>query len=101
MEYLNFSSVDQFENLFSYKDKKIVHGIHKAINEAYLFSKKTAKIFSINFQDSEVAFEISLPRKEWPKALETVLTYYESNGTDDQCIDTWKLIDNIEKFYIK
>tara|TARA_R100000541_G_scaffold52393_1_gene60103 strand:- start:41 stop:346 length:306 start_codon:yes stop_codon:yes gene_type:complete len=98
---LNFNTLEEFEQLFSYTNKKVVDGICNSINEAYLFSRKSAKIFNISFQDKEMSYEISLPLKEWPEALSTCLKYYEDNGESDQCIDTWKLKDNIEKFHIK
>ena len=101
MMHLNFESLEQFEDLFSYTNRKVVDGVFSAINDSYLFSKKTAKIFNITFQDNEVGYEITLPQEQWCNALSVVLRYYEDNGTSDECIDTWKLIQNIEKFHKK
>ena len=46
---LNFNTFEEFEQLFSYTNKKVVDGICNSINEAYLFSRKSAKIFNISF----------------------------------------------------
>ena len=98
---LNFNTLQEFEELFSYSNQKIVDGVYNGINEGYLFSKKTVKLFSISFRDEEICYEISLPNTDWARALDVCLKFYEENGTQDECIDTWKLKDNIEKFHSK
>ena len=43
---LNFNTLQEFEELFSYSNEKIVDGVYNGINEGYLFSKKTVKLFN-------------------------------------------------------
>ena len=94
---LSFDSTEEFESLFSYQNEKIAKAVYKAIEESYLFSRRTAKLFTISFKDTDVAYEITLPKRDWPIALDTVLKYFEKIQDSDACIDTWKLKNNIEK----
>ena len=72
---LNFNTLQEFEELFSYTNKKIVDGVYNGINEGYLFSKKTVKLFSISFRNEDICYEISLPISDWSKALDVCLKF--------------------------
>jgi len=93
MIQLNFQNAEEFEKLFKLKDKLVTDAIVEAIAEAMQGSKKTAKLFECSFEDVEIAYEISLPSREWEVALQSCLDHYHSLGLTDEQIDTWKLLE--------
>jgi len=93
MIQLNFQNADEFEKLFKLKDKLVTDAIVEAIAEAMQDNKKTAKLFECSFEDVEIAYEISLPSREWEVALQSCLDHYHSLNLTDEQIDTWKLLE--------
>lgn len=93
---LHFTSPEEFANIFKSKSEKVTDAIVKQIEQAVLENKRTAKLFNISFDDSDVAFEISLGSHQWVQALESCLEHYHKLNRADDCIDTWKLIEAIK-----
>ena len=93
MIQLNFSNAEEFEKLFKLKDKLVTDAIVDAIGEAMQGNKKTAPLFECSFEDVEIAYEISLPSREWEVALQSCLDHYHTLGLTDEQIDTWKLLE--------
>ena len=93
MIQLNFQNADEFEKLFKLKDKLVTDAIVEAIAEAMQDNKKTAKLFECSLEDVEIAYEISLPSREWEVALQSCLDHYHSLSLTDEQIDTWKLLE--------
>ena len=91
MKKLHFNTIDEFEQLFKQSNQEItdtvVHSIQKAMHE----NRSTANVFSISFENSDIAYEISLNKSQWVKALDGCLNYYHEQELHDQAIDTWKL----------
>ena len=52
-----------------------------------------ASIGMCSFEDVEIAYEISLPSREWEVALQSCLDHYHSLSLTDKQIDTWKLLE--------
>ena len=76
MIQLNFQSAEEFEKLFKLKDKLVTDAIVEAIAEAMQGNKKTARLFECSFENVEMAYEISLPAREWEVALQSCLDHY-------------------------
>lgn len=93
MIQLNFQSAEEFEKLFKLKDKLVTDAIVEAIEEAMQGNKKTAKLFECSFENVEMAYEISLPAREWEVALQSCLDHYHQLSLTDEQIDTWKLLE--------
>jgi hypothetical protein len=93
MIQLNFQNADEFEKLFKLKDELVTDAIVEAIAEAMQGNKKIAKLFECSFEDVEIAYEISLPSREWEVALQSCLDHYHSLSPTDKQIDTWKLLE--------
>lgn len=101
MMKLKFDTIEEFEKLFSYKNDQIANGVYKAIHEAYSFNKKVAELFYIEFADTDLGYEVNLPRTHWNKALKEILSFYEEAEYTDACIDTWQLIEAVKYFDMK
>jgi hypothetical protein len=97
MKKLRFNTTGEFEDLFLNKTKEMTDALVEAIGESLLNKKKSAQIFEITFDSSEIMYEVTLPRSQWKTALNTCLTHYEELKLSDECIDTWTLISNLEK----
>ena len=98
MTKLHFETVEQFDQAFKIKSKKITDAIYQAIEEAVANREKTAMLFEISFDSADVDYEISLPKNQWPKALESCLKHYEELGSVNESIDAWKLLEAVKTF---
>ena len=90
---LNFEHPEQFKSLFETKSRKVTDGIVFGIKKAMQDNADTAELFEISFDDHDIAYEISLPQKQWSFALQSCLDFYHQVDATDECIDTWKLLE--------
>ena len=96
MVKLHFNSPEEFESLFRSKDIRVTNAIVDAIKKSMNKNSRTAKLFEVSFEGTEVAYEISLPQKQWVQALQTSLDHYHKSNLVDEQIDTWELIEVIK-----
>lgn len=90
---LHFENTEEFEGLFKTKKIAVTEGIVKGIETAMTRNKKSADLFQLSFGDSEMMYELSLPRSQWVPALESCLDHYHELQLADEAIDTWKLLE--------
>ena len=93
MIQLNFEHPEQFKDLFQTKSRKVTDAIVQGISEAMQSNKHSADLFEISFDDHDMMYEISLPKKQWATALQSCLDFYHQVDATDECIDTWKLLE--------
>lgn len=93
MTKLNFEHTDEFKDLFQTKSRKVTDAIVKGISQAMQDNKASANLFEITFEDHDMSYEISLPKKQWAVALQSCLDFYHQVNATDECIDTWKLLE--------
>ena len=98
MVKLHFKNTDEFDALFKVKNLQITDAVVRGIEKAMIKERYSAKLFSITFDDVDIAYDISLPKKEWKHALESCLDYYHTlnSSTDDVAnkqIEAWKLLE--------
>ena len=98
MKHLNFQYPEEFEKLFRGNNPEITDAIVESIAEGVKYQKDTADMFSITFGDEEVAYEISLPKIQWPTAIQKCLDNYHEWGCADQAIDTYLLLKEVKKW---
>lgn len=96
MKQLNFSTQEEFENAFKVNSPNVAHLIVAAIKEALQFQKKTAQLFEITIGDSDHSYEITLPKKEWKKALTNITEKYRKWDLADEAIDAYLLTKEID-----
>lgn len=97
MKKLQFTTIEEFKQLFKSKNEEVSDAIVQGIQIAKAAGKKSAGLFEISLQDEETVFEISLNRAQWVTALESCLTNYELIQESDKAIDTYLLIKQIKK----
>ena len=93
MVKLHFESSEEFEGLFKHKKKSVTDSIVMGIEEAMQANKRSAELFEITFESSEMMYEITLPSSQWVTALEACLDHYHKLNLPDDEIDTWKLLE--------
>ena len=98
---LHFKNTSEFESVFKVKNKHVTDAIVLGIEKAMSGNLTSARLFTVTFDDIDMAYEIALPQKEWQVALEACLDYYHSidDGDpelQDKQIDTWKLIELVK-----
>ena len=93
MVKLHFNSPEEFETLFRSKDVRVTRAIVQSIEGAMQKGARSAKMFEVSFENTELAYEISLPQKQWVQALQTSLDFYHAKNLIDEQIDTWKLLE--------
>jgi len=97
MKKLKIDSLEELENIFREKSEDMTTAIRDSIQEALEKKKKTAILFEIEMEGIENVFEISLSSKEWGIALENCLRHYQEWEMADDAIDTWQLLQKIDK----
>ena len=97
MKKLKIDSLEELENIFREKSEDMTTAIRDSIQEALEKKKKTAILFEIEMEGMQNVFEISLSSKEWSIALENCLRHYQEWEMADDAIDTWQLIQKINK----
>ena len=98
MKVFKFNTTDEFETLFTNSDKKVTDAVVEAIEEALEEKKEKADLFRISFKEADFDYEITLPKSEWKTALQGCLNHYEELELTDECIDTWKLMEQVKTF---
>ena len=93
MVKLHFNSPEEFETLFRSKDVRVTRAIVQSIEGAMQKGVRSAKMFEVSFENTDLAYEISLPQKQWVQALQTSLDFYHAKNLIDEQIDTWKLLE--------
>ena len=93
MKKLNFKTTEEFEEVFRGRNLEVTRAIVDAIEKAMVTRKRSAKIFEITFDGSDYLTEISLPKSQWPDALQSCLDVFHEKSLSDECIDTWKLLE--------
>jgi len=97
MKKLHFRSAQEFEGIFQRKTKEITDSIVDSIEQALASKHRTANIFEISFDESDIVFEISLPKNQWATALQSCLDHYHSLELVDEQIDTWRILESVKK----
>lgn len=96
---LNFSSMEEFSNLFKKDNIQVTNLIFEGIEEGIKFQKKTAHLFLIQFDDEdEYGFDVVLPRNQWQQALEKCLENYQNWDEGDRAIDTYLLLKEVKSW---
>ena len=90
---LHFETTAEFEGLFKSKKIAVTDGIVQGIEEAMKRNVKSAELFTLSFGDSDMMYELSLPRSQWPHALQSCLDHYHELQMSDEAIDCWKLLE--------
>ena len=93
MVKLHFETTEEFEDLFKSKKKSVTDSIVLGIEEAMQSNKRSAGLFEVTFEKTEMMYEISLPCSQWVQALDKCLEHYHTLGLADEQIDTWKLLE--------
>ena len=96
MRKIHFESTDDFQHLFSKKNKEVCDSIVSGIEKAMQDNKKTAELFQLSFDNHEDAYEITLTQASWEVSLEECLAFYHKNDLSDEAIDTWKLLEAVK-----
>jgi|TARA_R100000479_G_C6331050_1_gene181484 hypothetical protein len=98
MKHFNFEHPEEFERVFRGNTPEVNDAIVESISEAFQFQKDQAEIFSISFGEQEVAYEITLPKKQWATAIQKCLDNYHEWERHDEAIDTYLLLKNIKEW---
>tara|TARA_B100000212_G_scaffold81185_1_gene58193 strand:+ start:2016 stop:2312 length:297 start_codon:yes stop_codon:yes gene_type:complete len=93
MVKLHFRTTEEFEALFKNKTLSVTRSIIQGIEKAMQNNNRTANLFEVTFENAEMAYEISLPQREWVVALESCLQHLHARELSDEQIDCWKLLE--------
>lgn len=96
MKRLYFDTPRSFTEYFNERTKEITDHIFNCVREGIEEKKKNILLFEVEVEGNEYMFDISLPKKEWVKALEGCLAHYEELNAEDECIDTYLLIQKLK-----
>jgi len=98
MRELNIGTIEELRDLFKNGTEEITDNIVEAISEAFQFQKDAAHIFTINFEDSDIAYDISLGSDQWVTSITKCLDNYHNLESSDKAIDTYLLLKDIKKW---
>ena len=97
MVRLHFNNTSEFEGLFKRKTLQVTRTIVDGVQKAYTSNKRSAPLFEITFDDVDTMYEISLPKSQWPMALEHCLDHLHKEDLADEQIDCWSLLESLKK----
>ena len=95
---LHFKNANEFENAFNWANPKVADIIIEGITEAFQFQKKSAHLFTINFDNEDYSFEVNLPQNQWQRAIEDIRNKYHKWERHDDAIDAHLLMKEVEKW---
>lgn len=98
MKELNISSMEELREVFKNGSEEITDNIVEAISEAFQFQKDIAHIFTINFDDTDIAYDISLGKDQWVTSITKCLDNYHKLEASDKAIDTYLLLKDLKKW---
>lgn len=98
MKNLVFKSHKDFDLYLNSKEGVVEESknIVKEIYSALKTKKKSVKTFSIELEDEDMSFIVSIAREDWGNALQTCLKHFEDNEMSDECIDTYMVIQKLK-----
>lgn len=97
MRKLQIQSLEELDQIFRERSVDMTNTIREGIEQAIKNKKKTALLFEIEVEGTDMTFEISTTRKEWLTALENCLKHYEEWEMSDEAIDTYLLIKELKE----
>lgn len=93
---INVKDYAELDQVFNSENEELVEAIYTYIKEASSTKKKSADLFRITVGEADYSYEVSVPKEEWPKVLQTVLDFYHARERSDECIDVWQLIQETQ-----
>jgi hypothetical protein len=97
MKKLQIQSVEDLGDFLKQRTVEITTSVRDSIQQAFEQKKKTAILFEISVEDTDICFEVSVTTKEWVTALNSCLADYQKWELEDDAIDTYLLIKSIKQ----
>lgn len=97
MKTFKFESLAGFEAAIKEPTPTFSTLIYQAIKKSYENGEKSSKLFNIILNSEQVECEITLPKKQWAKALRSCLNDFETYEESDLAIDCYLLRKKISK----
>lgn len=98
---LSFDTIEDYSEYFSTEtpDRKLelTRAVVENITKGLEKKRKTVLIFEVELREIGETYEVSLPSSEWPTAIRQCLKHYEDLEMVDDIIDTYLLLQKIEK----
>ena len=97
---ITFLHIQDFNETFNENNNLVCEYIIQGINEAVTGNKKVANLFSIEFQDDDYSYQITLPSTGWSSTLTRVRDALHSRGKFDDAIEAYvvgKMVDEYSK----
>lgn len=98
MQAFSFTKPEQATEFFSFPPEIAVDRLVTAIVEALKVRKEDAMLYELQFTfDEGENYEVSLPEKEWEKALTYSLHYYAELGRTEKALDVYEFLEVFRK----
>jgi hypothetical protein len=97
---ITFLHIQDFNETFNENNNLVCEYIVQGINEAVTSNKKVANLFSIEFQDDDYSYQVTLPSTGWSSTLTRVRDALHSRGRFDDAIEAYvvgKMVDEYNK----
>ena len=91
MRSFNFTSLEEFEKAVKQAKPGLSEAIYESISESYSNGDTTCKLFKVCIEEHSAEYEISLPKKQWTKALDSCLKDFEKYEETNLAIDCYVL----------
>lgn len=91
MKTFKFESLAEFEAAVKEPTPSLSIVIYSSIEESYEKGETSSKLFNVLLDSEQVEYEITLPKKQWVKALDSCLKDFEAFEESDMAIDCYLL----------
>lgn len=91
MKTLKFKSLTEFQQAVEKPTPTLSTIIYESIQESYDKGEQSSRLFNVSLDSEQVDYEITLPKKQWAKALESCLKDFEAFEESDMAIDCYLL----------
>jgi len=91
-----FKSLEDFEEAMSQQTPILSNAIYDSISQSYQKGNKTCTLFNISISSQQLEYQITLPKKQWLKALQSCLKDFEAFEQVDDAIDCYLLIKKLQ-----
>jgi len=95
---LNYPSVQEFNKDFTPSNDKVYSFILEGISQAVTEKKKLAHLFSVEFEDDDHSYQVTLPKEDWSVTLEQIKDALHKKGKFDEALDTYLLEKTVKEY---
>jgi len=95
---ITFLHIQDFNETFNENNNLVCEYIIQGIDEAIGNKKKTANLFSVEFENDDYSYQVTLPSTGWSSTLSKIRDALHSRGKFDDAIEAYVVGKKADEF---